>query len=107
MKTDLATLKIPQSWSEVTIQRFIDSYFAAKGEYEDNIDAMAAMLSALTGESVETILGLSPADFVKAVAMVGFTGDYSGLSTRWPTRFVVGGKAFSPLQKLNRITAAS
>lgn len=98
-------MRIPKSWKEITIRQFIRVDEAIKAEYDEPIDQHIAIIAAVCNVSVDDILRLDKNELPKIVESLSFLHNLDSISTKWPKWFVINGRVFKPVQKLDKLTA--
>lgn len=98
-------MRIPQSWKDITIRQFLAANEALQATYDDKVDQSIALVSAVTGASEKDILSLPRKELIQIVEQLSFLNTVDSISTKWPKWFMIQGRLFKPVQKLDNLTA--
>lgn len=95
---------IPTSWKHITIAQFNEANIVLQTKYESSVDQHIKLLEAVSDLTEDEILEMPKDEFLSAVKKLSFLNDIDSISTRFPKRFVLKGKVYAPLQRVDKFT---
>jgi hypothetical protein len=96
---------IPKGWKDISIRKFIRVNEVVHTEYEQPLDQQIALIAAVTDMPEAEILRLERTELQEMVEALSFLNSVDSISTKWPKWFMIRGRLFKPVQKLDKLTA--
>lgn len=96
---------IPKGWNDITIRKFIRVNEVIQTEYQEPLDQQIALVSAVTDMPEAEIMRLGRTELLAIVKALSFLYSVDSIGTKWPKWFLIRGRLFKPVQKLDKLTA--
>lgn len=97
-------MRIPSSWSDVTIGRYQAARETFSADYfDDEVERSIAQLAAVTGCSEDDVASLRIPKLLAAIKQIDFIKHLETINKAWPKVFVIKGNIYRPIQRIDRI----